>query len=194
MKKKIFVCTLVAFMFLMSFSVFAVSPSGSAAPAEKNIAAKADEVLKSRFLNMLNHNLAYGDDLESAEKLANCAADSIVSAQGGNDSSFLKETAVAGFVYNMYGVKIEDFSDINRGYPKSDGLFYVIPHGITKYTHRIISLTKNEDGSYTAVTHAAVTSHDSGDETVEVTTLFVRNTSSAFGFNIISSEISKSFI
>ncbi len=194
MKKKIFVCALVAFMFLMSFSVFAVNPSGSAAPAEKNIAANADEVLKSRFLNMLNHNLAYGDDLESAEKLANRAADSIVSAQGGSDSSFVKEAAVAGFVYDMYGVKIEDFSDINRGYPKSDGLFYVIPHGITKYTHRVISLTKNEDGSYTAVTQAAVTSHDSDDETVEVTTLFVRNMSSAFGFNIISSEISKSFI
>ena len=49
---------------------------------------------------------------------------------------------------------------------------------------------QNEDGSYTVVTDVEISSHDSDAEIAKATTLFVKNENSAFGFNIISSDIS----
>ena len=66
---------------------------------------------------------------------------------------------------------------------------YVIPRGFSVYKHSNPVITENEDGSYTVVTAVQIFSHDSEAETAKASTLFVKNENSAFGFNIISSDI-----
>ena len=48
--------------------------------------------------------------------------------------------------------------------------------------------TLNEDGSYTVITSVEINSHDGG-ETVKAKTLFIKNSDSDFGYNIVSSDI-----
>ena len=95
---------------------------------------------------------------------------------------------MADYLYNMYGVEVENLSSVNEGFPKKEGYVYIIPRGYTVYKHTIDSVKLNEDGSYTVTTDVIIDSHD-GDEEGKAVTLFVKNSDSRFGFNIISSDI-----
>ena len=64
MKKKYTVCIILSLVLMFSFSAFAVKPSDKQVNASKPVTADRTEVLKSRFLNMLNHNFAYGEALD----------------------------------------------------------------------------------------------------------------------------------
>ena len=59
-KKRFLNCLAMVLVMLLSFSVLSVRPSakGSEAPV-KSASYDANEALKARFLNMLNHNFAY---------------------------------------------------------------------------------------------------------------------------------------
>ena len=47
----------------------------------------------------------------------------------------------------------------------------------------------NEDGSFTVLSAVTVNPHDDGEYLAEAETLFVKNEKSAFGYNIIYSNI-----
>ena len=192
MKIKNVISLIVALIMLASFSVISANPAelDSTAPAEDTAVSETvdkQKVLEARFLNMLNHSFAYDEELSSVEDLVNCAVTALC-VTGGTDDSFIEESLVADYLYNMYGVEVENLSAVNADYPKKDGYVYIIPRGYTVYKHSIESVRLNEDGSYTVTTSVILDSHD-GEEECKAVTLFVKNSDSQFGFNIISSNI-----
>ncbi len=188
MKRKYFICLSLALVMLTSSSVIALKPAETVDNRPSVETADADRVLEARFLNMLNHSFAYGEDLGSVEALVNCSVAALCNMDGGAEESFMDETRVKDYLYNMYGVEVENLSSVNAGFPKKDGYVYIIPRGYTVYKHTVDSVMLNEDGSYTVTTLVNIDSHD-GEENGKAVTLFVKNSNSQFGFNIISSEI-----
>lgn len=188
MKRKYFVCLSLVLLMLTSSSVIALKPAETVDNKPAVQAADTDKVLEARFLNMLNHSFAYGEDLGSVEALVNCSVAALCNMDGGAEESFMDETRVKDYLYNMYGVEVENLSSVNAEFPKKDGYVYIIPRGYTVYKHTVDSVMLNEDGSYTVTTLVNIDSHD-GEENGRAVTLFVKNSDSQFGFNIISSDI-----
>lgn len=192
MKIKNVISLILALIMLASFSVISANPAevDNTASAENATVSEnfdKEKVLEARFLNMLNHSFAYDEELASVEDLVNCAVTALC-VTGGTDDSFIEESRVEDYLYNMYGVEVENLSSVNADFPKKDGYVYVIPRGYTVYKHTIGSVRLNEDGSYTVTTSVTLDSHD-GKEEGKAVTLFVKNSNSQFGFNIISSDI-----
>ena len=188
MKRKYFVCLSLVLLMLTSSSVIALKPAETVDNKPAVQAADTDKVLEARFLNMLNHSFAYGEDLGSVEALVNCSVAALCNMDGGAEESFMDETRVKDYLYNMYGVEVENLSSVNAEFPKKDGYVYIIPRGYTVYKHTVDSVMLNEDGSYTVTTLVNIDSHD-GEENGRAVTLFVKNSDSQFGFSIISSDI-----
>lgn len=191
MKIRYFVSLVLALTMLASFSVISANPAESDTLVADNSASSQNadkgKVLEARFLNMLNHSFAYDGELASVEDLVNCAVTALC-VSGDIDDSFIEQSRVEDYLYNMYGVEVENLSSVNADFPKKDGYVYIIPRGYTVYKHTIESVRLNEDGSYTVTTNVIIDSHD-GDEEGKAVTLFVKNSDSQFGFNIISSDI-----
>lgn len=164
----------------------------SEAVVVSNSSAKSDKVLESRFLNMLNHNNVYNDDFYSDEELINNSIISLLDLRDRENDSYINEAYVKDFVFNMYGKIYNDFSAVNAEFPQLEGYVYIVPRGYSEYTHEIVSVTLNLDGSYTVVTNVTCDAHDDAVQTLQATTLFVKNSESQFGFNILYSEISSS--
>ena len=192
MKIKNVISLILALIMLASFSVISANPAevdGIASAENATVSENFDKekVLEARFLNMLNNSFAYDEELASVEDLVNCAVTALCVTEG-TDDSFIEESRVEDYLYNMYGVEVENLSSVNADFPKKDGYVYVIPRGYTVYKHTIDSVRLNEDGSYTVTTSVTLDSHD-GKEEGKAVTLFVKNSNSQFGFNIISSDI-----
>lgn len=192
MKIKNVISLILALIMLASFSVISANPAevDNTASAENATVSEnfdKEKVLEARFLNMLNHSFAYDEELASVEDLVNCAVTALCVTES-TDDSFIEESRVEDYLYNMYGVEVENLSSVNADFPKKDGYVYVIPRGYTVYKHTIGSVRLNEDGSYTVTTSVTLDSHD-GKEEGKAVTLFVKNSNSQFGFNIISSDI-----
>ena len=105
------------------------------------------------------------------------------------ENGYISSGVISGYLYNMYGVEGVDFAAVTKDFPQRENYVYVIPRGFSVYKHSNPVITENEDGSYTVVTAVQIFSHDSEAETAKASTLFVKNENSAFGFNIISSDI-----
>lgn len=190
MKRK-FLCALITVLIIVcNFSAFAPA-SASSVKQERavNNGFNEEKVLETRFLNMLNHNFVYDSDFESSECIVNDSVIALLDMRDKADESFISETYVKNFVYGMYGVEISDFSYINPQLPKKDGYVYIIPRGFTVYRHSIVSISVNEDGSYTVISDVDIHGHDGVSEKATAISLFVKNASSDFGYNIISSDI-----
>ncbi len=192
MKIKNLISIILTLAMLASFSVISANPAdevdySSADNVLSDEKADMEKVLEARFLNMLNHSFAYDEELASVEDLVNCAVTALC-VTGGTDDSFIEESKVEDYLYNMYGVEVENLPSVNENFPKKDGYIYIVPRGYTVYKHTIASVRLNEDGSYTVTTNVAIDSHD-GDEQGTAVTLFVKNSDSQFGYNIISSDI-----
>ncbi len=201
MKK--YILNFVAIFTVAALSVVSVS-AGKATPKEVPVAEEetavitvansmnsidSDKVLETRFLNMLNHNFVYDDDYKSVEDIVNNSVFALLDLRDAEDESFIAETFVSDYVFNMYGIKVENYEEINADFPKKDGFVYIIPRGYSTFDHEIKSVTLNEDGSYTVKTVISESYHDSVEYFDECETLFVPNANSAFGFSIIRSVI-----
>ncbi len=165
--------------------VITVANSTSASPDYR-------EVYEARFLNMLNHNYVYNEAFNSVEAIVNDSMPALINLRESEDSSFIAERYVSDYIFNMYGITVDDYSKINSDFDREDGFVYIIPRGYSTYVHKIASVTENEDGSFTVKTNVTISSHDSGEYTEECETLFVRNEKSQFGFVIIYSFIESS--
>ena len=150
-------------------------------------APDAAKVLETRFLNMLNHNYVYGEAFYSVEDIVNYSMPALLDLRE-EDGSYIKSEYVSDYVYNMFGIEITDFSDINADFEQRDGYVFILPRGYEVYKHSVISVTANEDGTYTVKTEVEVATHDGSSATEICETLFVRNTQSQFGFNIVHSN------
>ena len=192
MKIKNIISLILSLAVLASFSVISANPADEVDYSLPDNTASTnnvdmEKVLETRFLNMLNHSFAYDEELASVEDLVNCAVVALC-ASGSTDGSFIEESRVEDYLYNMYGVEVENLSSVNENFPKKEGYVYIIPRGYTVYKHTIDSVRLNEDGTYTVTTNVVLDSHD-GCEEGKAVTLFVKNSDSQFGYNIISSDI-----
>ena len=154
-----------------------------------NGSAEATKVLEARFLNMLNHNFVYDNTFDSVEEMVNSSMPALLEFADEENDSFIAETYVSDYIFNMYGIEDIDFGSINSSFEQLSGYVYIIPRGFTKYDHKITSVVANEDGSYTVESKIYSSSHDGVDLVNNCTTLFVPNEKSAFGFNIIYSNL-----
>lgn len=200
MKKRFFNSAALILVLLLSFSVLSVKPSAVANTSNGLITAVSDKsdlpdsskVRQARFLNMLNHNFVYNEAFNSVEDIVNASVPALLNMRDPVNESYIAESYVKDYVYNMYGVEIEDFSDINNDFAHLDGYVYIIPRGFSVFSHKIDSVSLNEDGSFTVVTSVSIDSHDGDSISRKAVSLFVKNDRSRFGYNIISSEISDS--
>lgn len=187
MKKGILSITALAVVLLISFTSLTVKPAANATEKKPAVTVSEERVLGARFLNMLNHNFVYNNEFESVYEMTACSEVALLDKA---EDGYIKQSLIAGYLYNMYGVENADFAAVTKDFPQRENYVYVIPRGFSVYKHSAPVITENEDGSYTVVTDVEISSHDSDAETAKATTLFVKNENSAFGFNIISSDIS----
>lgn len=184
---------------LFSLVAFASAPESevSIVPETKNVkvitvndsnaSADFDKITETRFLNMLNRNFVYNDAYNRVEDIVNDSVIALLDMRE-SDDSFINQSVVSGFVYDMYGIDV-DYSSVNADFPKKDGYLYIIPRGYEIYSHSIISVKENEDGTFTVKTNVKISSHDGTVINDVCETLFVKNEASQFGFNIVYSNI-----
>lgn len=151
-------------------------------------APEAQKVIEARFLNMLNHSFVYDSCFDTVGDIVNCSVAALLDHRT-EDEDFIPESIIADYVYNMFGVEIEDFSAINADFPKYEGYVYVLPRGYSVYSHEMVSCVMNEDGSFSVTTNVKISTHDNGEYIDTCTTLFVANPESQFGYNIVYSNI-----
>ncbi len=188
MKKIIAVTVCVIALMACSFLVAPAFDSATQVSAVTAQEVKAN-VGEARFLNMLNHNFVYNEDFDNIDTIINNSVLNLLSLRDAENSSFIEENYVKGFVKDMYGIEIDDMSALNADCPQLDGYVYIIPRGFTSYNHEIVSITENEDGSFTVVSEVTADAHDADTETQKAVSLFVKNDASAFGYNMIYCNI-----
>lgn len=156
--------------------------------AENNF--DSQKVLESTFLNMLNHNYVYNDSFADLESIVNDSVIALLDLREEN-SSYIREDVVNGYLYDMFGFSVEDFSSLNPEFPQKEGYVFILPRGYSQYEHKALSIEINEDGTYTFVTEVKISSHDGADEVLKCETMFVENDDSVFGYNIVRSNITE---
>ena len=168
------------------FIVALIPTNLSAQKPENSSEIDYEKVLETRFLNMLNHNFVYSEDFESLDDIVNNSAIALLNQKDGDhiDASVLNT-----YLYNMYGLEIEDFSTINEGFNFKEGYAYISPGGYAQYKHTAESLTENPDGTFTFLTNVSIKTHDAQSYTSACETVFVKNEKSVFGYNIVTSDI-----
>lgn len=189
MKKK-FIISLCITLAISCLSVVII-PKNQVVSAQETKTVSVDEskVLETRFLNMLNHNFVYNDAFFTAQDIVNCSMPALLELRDTNDENFIAQNYVSDYVYDMYGIEDIDYAVINTQFEQKTDFVYIIPRGFTVFKHTILSVTENEDGSFTVKTKVIADAHDSEETTDICTSLIVPNENSRFGYNIISSVI-----
>ena len=182
--KKLITAVLICSIILLSLCSFA--PVKSVSVENEISTVDTEKVLEKRFLNMLNHNFVYGEDFYDDEALLNASALALLSLV---EDGFIDEAYLKDYVFNMYGKIYNDFDGINQDMPKQDGGFYIIPRGYDLYEHSLVSVTENEDGSYTVITNVVIDYHFGEKVEAIGTTFFLPSEESQFGFNILYSDL-----
>ncbi len=188
MKKKILSALLLFFIILSC--VFVSSPVKTPVAAAAEGENSEAEVLKSRFLNMLNHNFVYGEAFYSTESLINSSMPALLDLRDSEDEDFIAEKYVRDYVFNMYGLELGNIENINADFPTKKGFVFIIPRGFSVYSHELLKIKENEDGSFTVTTQVYIDDHDANESALLCETLFAKNDASSFGFTI---EYSKFF-
>lgn len=138
----------------------------------------------ARFENMLNHNKLYGNDFNDINKVVD---NSILCLLDKAEDEFIKKDLVESFVYNMYDLDIAEYK-ANPEAPEKSGCIFIMPKGYDEISHEIISVTQNGT-LYCVVSEMTIKTHE-GEELKETCeTVLLENEKSAFGYNIISSNI-----
>ena len=184
------VLSLVFCVVIMAICASLVAPTNNSTQvAAVTVQDEYVSVNESRFLNMLNHNFVYDSDFENADTIVNNASLALLNLRDSENEDYIADFYVRGFVKDMYGIEIADMSGLNADYPQLDGFLYIIPRGYTSYNHEIVSIEQNEDGSFTVVSDVTVSDHDYTGKTQKAVSLFVENSESAFGYNMIYCNI-----
>ena len=184
MKKRLILAAVLVSVLIVFACAFVPA---SASEVENQAAPVTVNVQRARFLNMLNRNYVYNADFESTDIIAENSVIALLGYRENDESDYIDESLLAGFINDMYGIELESIND-NAAHHK-DGFVYIAPCGFTGYSHEITDITRNEDGSFTVLSKVTVTPHDDAQYERTAETLFVKNENSAFGYNIIYSNI-----
>lgn len=188
MKKKFLAALLVI---CVCFSCILLSSPHNSNPvvAADSSADISEGVLKTRFLNMLNHNYVYGDSFYNIESMINDSMPALLHLRDAEDEDFIKEDYVKEYILNMFGTELGKIENINPDFPKKEGYIFILPRGFTVYNHEIIQMTENEDNSYSVISKIKINPHDNAEENLLCETLFIKNYKSSFGYTIMYSKI-----
>lgn len=184
MKKRLGIAAAVVCVLLIFACAFIPA---SASEVENAAAPEFAKARKSRFLNMLNRNYVYGSDFENVDIITENSVLALLDRREEDDSEYIEESYVIGFVSDMYGIELESVNDNSARH--KDGFVYIAPRGFSGYSHEITDITENEDGSFTVLSEVTISPHDDNEYVSVAETLFVKNENSAFGYNIIYSDI-----
>lgn len=180
---------------LLSVVIFSLPVGSSFSAASPEIvsvakeAPQAEKINEARFLNMLNHNYVYNESYDSLESIVNDSVIALLDMRESENDSYISEEIVNGYLFDMFGFEIDDFSLLNTQFPKKEGYVFILPRGYAKYEHSAVSITENEDGTLTFITDVTISTHDGMNETLKCKTMFIENTDSVFGYNIVRSDI-----
>ena len=146
------------------------------------------EQLELRFISMLNMNYCYGDAFNNPEKMASAAAVTLIDFASDipGYGICVNKSLISGFAESFYGVQL-DCSEISLESSPEGTLATPCTEVGTQY-HKTVSVTETDDG-YEVLSQ--VTFYYGGDD-VEVRiarSVFAENSSSQFGFNLISCEL-----
>jgi len=150
-----------------------------------------DKVLEARFLNMLNHNFVYNEAFYDDCKLVE---NSVLALLDVAEGSYVAEDYLGDYLFNMYGRCYSGFEFLGEVYTEKEGYVYIAPRGYSEYNHKIVSITDNNDGSFTVITDVEISNMDGSLELLECETVFLEAEDSAFGYNIMYSEIAEGLI
>ena len=149
--------------------------------------ALSEEELQNRFISMLNINNAFNSTLTHGDSLAKCAAATLIDYAQDEVGYGLcvSECLVEVFVESFYGVSLEAENLYDDEAP--EGFISLPQMGVDINVHSIISVD-NTDSGYEVLT--LMKSYDGGEEyaTCLVSSLFVENCESEFGFNLVYCE------
>lgn len=182
-KRLVLAAVLLCVLTLFTCAFIPASADGSVQSA----AITDKKVLTARFLNMLNRNFVYNEDFASADIIVEDSVLALLDCRESDNPDYIADTVVKGFVNDMYGIELANINDNSEAH--RDGFVYITPCGFTSYSHTVTDIKKNEDGSFTVLSAVTVNPHDDGEYLAEAETLFVKNEKSAFGYNIIYSNI-----
>ncbi len=188
MKNRVFSIGLSVLVLVICISV--ITPASAVIAQTKNdVVLSPQKVNATRFLNMLNHNSSYNEDFYDVDCLVNNAVLQLLDLRSNEDEDFIAVGLVADYMKDMYGIELVDVSALNAEFPQKEGHIFIIPRGFSTYSHEFVSSIENEDGSFTVETLVTVTYHDGETETVSAVSLFVPNSASAFGYNLVYSNL-----
>lgn len=196
--KKFFVACLVILMVPFMFSAtFNVNSEDTLINAEIHSASSAAEVnidenaiVWARLLHMLNMNFCYDQDFESDAKLIEDVQLSLLnySVEDEEYGRIISKSIVSSFIKDFYGIDVEQTAGEYENLPAPDGFFVIPARGYTVFQHSIVSVT-SAGNIFTVVTAANIDAHDGESYDALVSSKFVKNSASSFGFNLVSSEI-----
>lgn len=176
----------VLMVLVVSLSINGFIMPATASPSEKNESFDPQKVMEAKIENLLNRNNVFGDDFTDNQKLVNKAAISLRSYAG--EDGFIPEEIVISYIKDMYDINIVITDDINFDMPKKEGFVYLIPKGYSVYRHKILSVEETKD-CITVISAVSAEYHDDCSSVGTAKTILIRNSSSAFGFSILSCDI-----
>lgn len=186
MKFRIFGTVLAIFMVLAcGFTVSgeeSASMPAAAVEAQTEINSENTDALIARLENMLDHNQVYNRDFDSTNDMVN---NSIVALlDRADEDGFIRSDIVEGFVYNMYGITLSEYT-VASDFPQKDGHIFVIPRGFEIYDHDITSVEIDGEFVYTDST-LTIQTHEGYTYEYSCRSIFKETIASAFGYNLIS--------
>jgi len=188
------VLLMVPFMFSATYNLNNGDPLNN---TESNLVSsttdvKIDEnaIISARLLHMLNMNYCYNGEFKSDAKIIEGAQLTLLNYSI-NDEQYgriISKSLVLNFIKDFYGVSVDQTAGEYKNFPAPDGFFAIYPRGYTVYKHSIVSIADDAD-NYTVVSAVTIYAHDGEALDALVSSKFVKNSASSFGFNLVSSEI-----
>ena len=128
MKKGILSITALAVVLLISFTSLTVNPAANATEKKPAVTVSEAKDLSASSLNMLNHNFVYNDAFESVYEMTACSEVALLDKA---EDGYIKQSLIAGYLYNMYGVENADFATVTKDFPVNAKLEIAKPVYIT---------------------------------------------------------------
>lgn len=187
MKFKVIGVVLALFVLLAcGFTVSGEQKSEAIATSLPTMSQKTtDPVLAARLQNMLDHNRVYNDDYDSSVTMVDNSVMALIDKV--DEDGFIDSNIVLGFVYNMYGIDLSEYTQ-NPAFPQKDGCIFVVPRGLDTYEQRVTNIELDGEYIYTD-SIVTVSTHEGFIYEYNCHSLFKVNAQSGFGYNLISSTI-----
>lgn len=194
-----FGCLLTVVLLLVAVSLSVVNGLGNtpdtltalpkAVPAAENLALEQNNALDARLGQLLRLNRAFDDSLSAPAALIDEASVILADqAEVIDGKNVLPMGLVLSFIHDLYGVTL-DLSDLPAAYTATaPGYFDIMDRECAQMTSELLNTEILPDGHIQAKATLTLNGY-MGETVVQTETVFVQNSGSAFGYNIVSASI-----